>query len=61
MIVILLYCNSIIVLKIIKHKIYNMGDHSLPKIAFNSSQNARLYHGQVKPLGDSRKCCIAKY
>ena len=34
-----------------KHKINNMGDHRLPKLAFNSSQNhLRLKRG-----------CIAKY
>ena len=37
-----------------KHKINNMGGHRLPKQALR-------YKGMVKPLGDRRKCCIAKY
>ena len=60
---------NMIRLLLYKHKINNIGDHRLLYLALNSSQNhLRLKGGWykdtmdlAKPLGDPRKCCIAKF
>ena len=52
-----------------KHKLNNIDDHRLPKLALNSSQNhLRLKQGSykdtkalVKPLGGRPECWIAKH